>query len=222
MRSFALAIIVFLASVQTAQAGAWLREEGSGFTSSTSSITQEREPSGSVYFEYGLREKATLGLDVSFGLDRTGAQSGSGTVFLRFPWGPTDGNHKWAWHVGLGGRYLNGLISPAIETGASWGRGIQIGERYGWAAIDGSINFAAASAETRAKLDTTIGLGFTDHFKGMAQMFMTYQESELFTKLAPSLLIQPGKGTYTLQIGAELPVTGGGSSALKIGIWRDF
>ncbi|MCV3271529.1 hypothetical protein [Roseobacter sinensis] len=222
MRHLALAIGILLASAQTAPAGPWLRERGKGFISTSGSVTEEKDVSGSVYFEYGLRDTITLGADLFYGIDRTLQQSGSGIVFLRFPLSKPDATHKWAWHIGLGARSLNTVITPAVEAGLSWGRGIKVGERYGWAVIDSNLNIPGEDLETRIKLDGTIGLSFTDHVKGMAQVFLTHQGGEVFTKFAPSLLLSPGKGRTTIQLSAEIPVSGGGETQFKIGLWREF
>lgn len=222
MRPIILALFMTVIGASLVHAGPWLREKGKGFYAGSGNITQEKDTSGSVYAEYGLFDNLTIGADLFYGIDRTLQQSGSGILFARFPLSAPDATHKWAAHLGLGARSQNLVIAPAIEAGLSWGRDIKVGENYGWALIDSSINIPGSSLETRIKLNGTVGLGFADHFKGMMQVFMTYQGDELFTKAAPSLLILPGKGSYTFQIGAEIPTTGGGDTALKIGIWREF
>ncbi len=77
-------------------------------------------------------------------------------------------------------------------------------------------------AKQRLKIDGTLGFGLSAHIKVMAQLFSTFENGETYVKFAPSLLLAPGKGSTTWQIGLELPVAGGGESALKIGIWREF
>ncbi|GFE51401.1 hypothetical protein So717_31540 [Roseobacter cerasinus] len=222
MRHLALALTLLLASAHIAGAGPWLREKGTGFVATSGSITAENDVSGTLYAEYGLRDRLTLGADIFYGIDRTLQQSGSGILFLRFPLSQPDATHKWAWHAGLGARSRNMVITPAVEAGLSWGRGIQIGDRFGWAVIDSSVNIPGSDLETRIKLDGTIGLGFTDHVKGMAQLFTTHQGGDVFVKVAPSLLVIPGKGQTTLQLSAEIPVAGGGETQFKLGIWRTF
>ncbi|WP_262386572.1 hypothetical protein ROLI_034470 [Roseobacter fucihabitans] len=222
MRLVALAIFFVVTGVQLAQSGPWLREKGKGFYAGSGNVTRQKDTSGSLYAEYGLSEKITIGADIFYGIDRTLQQSGSGILFLRFPLSAPDATYKWAAHLGLGARSQNLIIRPAFEAGLSFGRGIKIGEKYGWAVIDSSINIPGSQLETRIKLDGTVGLGFSDHIKGMMQIFATYQGDALFTKAAPSLLIIPGKSGYTFQIGAEIPTSGGGDTQFKLGIWREF
>lgn len=222
MRPVILALILALAGASTAQAGAWLRTKGDVFTSTSVSTNASRELSTSFYAEYGLSDRFTLGVDISYGVDRTAFQEGSGIAFIRFPLGPTDGTHRFAGHVGVGARYLAGFYLPAAEVGASWGRGIQWREKYGWVNVDTSFNTAQSPTEDRIKLDGTVGLGLTDRSKVMLQVFNTFEGGETYSKLAPSFLFAPGGGKTTIQFSAEIPLAGGGETALKLGVWREF
>lgn len=222
MRSVIFALILAVASAPSVRAGAWLRAKGAGFTSTSVSTNKARELSTSFYFEYGLSEKITLGADISYGVDRTAFQEGSGIAFLRFPLGPTDQTHKFAAHVGVGARYLTGFYLPAAEAGLSWGRGIEWAGRYGWVNVDTSFNSAQSPTDDRIKIDGTFGLGLTERSKVMLQMFNTIEGGTTYSKIAPSYLFAPGGGKTTFQLSAEVPVSGGGETSLKIGIWREF
>ncbi len=223
MRTALTAFLLCLLTAAPAAAGPWLREKGTGFASTSGTVSQSRDTSGSIYAEYGLTDKINLGLDLSLGLDRTGAADGAGVVFLRFPLGSTDGTHRFAWHAGLGGRYTGLELSPAVQFGLSWGRGVAWGERWGWATVESSVNFASAPATTRIKIDGTFGMGFTPQIKAMIQMFNTFEDGEHYAQLAPSILILPRPDSKTtFQIGFEYPVAGDGDTRLKLGLWREF
>ncbi|MFK7763663.1 MAG: hypothetical protein AB8B62_10400 [Roseobacter sp.] len=235
MRSVGVALILAIASAPAAQAGAWLREKGKGFLATSFQTTRNNGNEISIYAEYGLSDRITLGLDSTYDTDLlnyvqgTGPMvssleelpQGSGVVFMRFPLGPTDGIHKWAFHVGAGARYIEGEFLKAAELGLSWGRGIQLGDRYGWVNVDSSINAAESPGETRTKLDGTVGLGITPKTKVMLQMFNTFVAAASYNKIAPSLLYAPGKGKLTFQIGSEYLLNGGDAS-LKVGLWLNF
>ena len=222
MRSVVVAFIVVLASASVTEAGAWLREKGKGFVATSLGTDKDRDTSFSGYFEYGIAENRTLGLDISYGLEQTLRDEGSGIAFIRFPLGPTDQTHRFAWHAGIGTRYLNREFYPAAELGISWGRGIKLGERWGWANIDASVNESQSPIETRIKIDGTFGIPFHDNIKGMAQVFNTFEDGETYTRLAPSLLLVAGRKKTTLQLSAEIPTIGGGDTIFKIGIWSNF
>lgn len=222
MRSVAFTLFLVLMNASMAQAGAWLRKQGDGFAATSVTTNEDSELSTSIYLEYGLNENATLGLDVDYGVDLTNTQQGSGILFLRFPLGPTDQTHKWAAHVGIGARYMAGYYGPATELGLSWGRGIKWGERYGWVNIDSSYNIPQSPFDNRVKIDGTIGLGISERSKVMVQSFNTTEDGRTFSKVAPSYLFTPASGQTTFQFSVEIPIAGGGSNALKIGIWREF
>lgn len=235
MRSVVFALILGLASASSAQAGAWLREKGKGFLSTSIQTTENNGSSVSFYLEYGLAAKATFGADITYDTEILNYLSGSevapetiddipigsGILFVRFPLGPTDQTNKWAFHLGIGARYFEAEFLRATEIGLSWGRGIQIGERYGWVNVDSSYNDAEAPAKTRIKVDATIGLGMSDKTKIMLQMFNTFVDGERFSSLAPSLLYSPGQGKVTFQLSSEIP-TGGGEPSIKLGVWNEF
>ena len=222
MRALTLLAILILTGGNAAQAGAWLRSEGGGFASSDIVVNEDREVSGSIYVEYGLSETRTLGADLYYGVDRTGTLEGSGILFLRAPLGATDQTHKFAAHVGLGARSLNNQILPAAEVGLSWGRGFKLGDRYGWLNVDGSYNATQRPAADRIKLDATAGLGMSERTKVMLQLFNTFQDDDAFIKLAPSLLLALGAKGTTLQLGAEVPLEGGGTASVRVGLWREW
>lgn len=238
MRSAVLALVLALVSASSAQAGAWLRAKGTGFASTSVQTTENDGSSVSLYFEYGLADNVTLGADIHYDSDLmrylSGADlaeldietpddvpKGDGVFFLRFPLSRDDAKNKWAFHVGLGARYFEAEILKAAEVGLSWGRGIKIGERYGWVNVDTSYNEAESPGRTRIKADGTIGLGLTDQTKVMLQVYNTFVEGERFTKIAPSFLYAPPKRKVTYQIGSEIPIDGGEAS-LKLGIWYAF
>lgn len=237
MRSAALALVMILASASAAQAGAWLRTKGTGFAS-VAIQTTDTNTETSIYLEYGLADWVTAGADITYDTDLTeylydqstlilnddgSFPQGSGILFLRFPLGPQDRTNKFAFHLGYGARYVDGYLVEAKEVGLSWGRGIKLGERYGWVNVDTSFNTAGDPAQDRSKLDATVGLGVTERTRAMLQMFNTFQGGETYSRVAPSLLVSLGKKkTTTLQVGSEIPVSGGGSASFKLGIWYEF
>ncbi|MEM6566299.1 MAG: hypothetical protein AAF665_17725 [Pseudomonadota bacterium] len=227
-------ILVCLVSPQV-HAGAWLREEGKGFAATTIQTTADNATSSTIYIEYGITPRITAGIDATYDSDFINFYSsdffaedtetfpdGSGIFFLRFPIGSTDRTNKWAYHVGLGARYLDGVLYRAFEVGLSWGRGIQIGTRYGWVNVDFSYNDAPSPAEERVKLDGTVGLGVGDRSKVMLQIFNTFEGGDTLTKIAPSYLYTMKNGVTTFQIGSEIPTENNGDPTLKLGLWYEF
>lgn len=205
-----------------ADAGAWLREKGTSFTSFSYSVTWFRDTANSSYVEYGLRDDLTIGVDIRTETSGLGSQSGFGTLFIRRPLGPNEGENRWAYEIGLGAGWIDEIIFPYLKTGVSWGRGIQLREKYGWVAVDASMAWDVTASRHLAKIDSTIGLNFTDVTTGMVQLYLSHLDRETYGSIAPSLVIKPGKSKFRYQIGAETQFGNYENTALKIGVWREF
>ncbi len=121
-----LAILFFLLDVSTATAGAWLREKGTGFSSVTTKGTLSRDFSETTYWEYGVRDDLTLGVEAAFFTFASGAQSGSGMVFLRRPIGKKDRPSVWAYELGIGADWSDASVRANVRAALSWGHGYQL------------------------------------------------------------------------------------------------
>ena len=219
-----LVILLFLLDVSTANAGAWLREKGSGFSSVTASSTLFRDISQTTYFEYGVRDDLTLGAEVAFFTSAAGVQSGSAKIFLRRPIGKRDRPSVWSYELGMGADWSSDGIRPNLQAALSWGRGYQLKHLNGWIAVDGSILLGVYDANHTAKIDSTIGLNFNERFAGMIQVFHSEMVNINATSIAPSILVRPIKRRpdIRLQIGGETQMGNADNSVLKLSIWREF
>ena len=217
-----VAIALVLLVAHPALAGAWMRDKGHGFVSSTVNANRDGGTT-STYLEYGLTDRVTLGADMFMTYDVQGTRDGYGTLFLRHALGPTDRANKWAL-VGGGGVAVIGFeVLPFLKTGLSWGRGYQLGTRQGWIAVDSAVLWDLTYAQHVHKLDTAIGLALTPRLRGLFEVYLDRTNGTTTTTLAPSLLIQTGaKRQYTLQIGAEIPRDDRSAATLTIGFWNTF
>jgi hypothetical protein len=223
MRSGLLfSVFVWSFWLTSADAGAWLREKGTSFTSVSFSATWFRDTANTSYLEYGLRDDLTIGADIGYMTSRTGAQSGYGTIFIRRPLGQSDGPNKWAYELGVGTTWVDNLISPHLKTGVSWGRGIKVREKYGWVAVDASVSWDVTSGRHLAKVDSTVGFNFTEVTTGMVQLYLAHVDRKTYASIAPSIVIKPRKGKFRFQIGAESTLGHSENTALKLGLWREF
>jgi len=217
---FFILILSFMAS--SADAGAWLREKGSSFTSVAFTSTWFRDTTNTSYLEYGLRDDLTIGADIGYATSRNGTQSGYGTFFIRRPLGKTDGISKWAYEVGVGAAWVGEEVFPYIKTGLSWGRGIDVRDKSGWMAVDASMTWDVTAGHHLAKVDSTIGVNFTDVTTGMVQLYLAHLDQKTYGSIAPSILIKPRKSKFRIQIGAESQLGHFDNTAIKIGLWREF
>ena len=61
MRYWPILLLGLLQLPTPAQGGAWLREKGTGFTSTTVNVTRNYDIAESTFMEYGVRDDLTLG-----------------------------------------------------------------------------------------------------------------------------------------------------------------
>ncbi len=219
-----LAIVLLILNISPATAGAWMRDKGSGYSSTTLSTTLAQDFSESTYLEFGVRDDLTLGAEVAFYTFSTGIQSGTAMVFLRRPIGGRDQPNIWAYELGFGAGWSADIVRPYVRGGLSWGRGYQLRQLNGWMTVDASLFIDTYYAEHIGKVDSTLGLNFTDRFSGMVQVFHAATPNISATSIAPSILFKPLKRrpNIRLQIGAETQIGNAENSALKISFWRDF
>lgn len=223
MKRFQL-ILWFVFAAQAASAGAWLRDEGAGFSSVTGGVTAMLDISEETFIEYGVRDDLTLGMELSFIHFTTGMQSGAASIFLRRPIGKGDRPSKWAYELGLGAGWVGPAVQPLARAGLSWGRGFTLHHTNGWAAVDASVTWAVYDNEPLFKLDGTIGVNVTDRVSGMVQVFHVRTLGVSATSIAPSIVFSPlrKRKNLRLRIGAETQVGNSMNFALKLGLWRDF
>lgn len=208
-----LALTLLLMTLASgAQAGAWLQEHKKGFLSYSIVYEETGRLDGTFYAEYGARPKLTLGakIDAQMTLGRLGG--GTGFLFFRKPIPTGDRDYKLAYDIGIGGTFRM-VMEPLLRTGLSYGRGIKLGERHGWVALDGAVEWALDEGPNTLKLDSTIGLGINDRFKVMMQVFATSADSNT------SVIWQPKPDGASFVLGVE---DEDGILALKLGLWRSF
>ncbi|UWR22034.1 hypothetical protein [Sulfitobacter sp. S190] len=217
-----IVLILLMCWTLPACAGAWLKEKGSGFASVSLSGNYYLDTANSTYIEYGLYHNLTVGADITLLRSRYGVQSGFATFFMRRPIGPTDGNTRWAYELGLGAGWVEGRVSPLVKTGLSYGRGITLFDKNGWLSVDSSVTWDVSYGYHLSKVETTAGLNFSDQLAGMMQLYVGEFSGSGFVVIAPSIIIKPKKTKLQFQVGAETEWGNTDNSALKIGLWRSF
>lgn len=205
-----------------AEAGAWLRDKGTGFSATAFTINRDQDIANTTYLEYGLLPKMTLGADVRIGTDGLGVQDGFATLFLRRALSAPEATSKWAYELGGGATWDDAVVQPHLKIGLSYGRGLQWGEKYGWLSVESSYRWDITTSQGTAKIDTTVGMGFTEATTGMLQLYLSTFDGDSSASIAPSLILQPRGKKFRVQIGAEAPLDDTDSTALKLGLWREF
>ncbi len=217
-----LFMTIFWSAASAAHAGAWLREKGTGFVSLSFGASMFSETTNSLYLEYGLSEKITVGLDISAFTNAQDVRNGFGNLFMRRSLGPTDGRNKWAYEIGVGGLWGNEMQRPTIKTGLSWGRGFQVNKHSGWINLDAAVIYEPTLNEHIVKFDGTVGLDFGNITTGIVEVALSQQENEFFGAIEPSILIRPKQSRFQVKVGAQIPFDDQKKSAFKLGVWHTF
>ncbi|MEM7075090.1 MAG: hypothetical protein AAGA28_15840 [Pseudomonadota bacterium] len=219
--TFARILLTVLGALlaQPGLAGPWPRDEGTQFLSL--SIEADRDAVsdqgqgvfGGLYYERGLRNALTFGLDL--GSETT--EDPKAIAFLRWPVGRRDGRSRLAVEVGAGLYDGKGAVRP----GLSWGRGIMRGQIPGWLSVDSRL-VLQSGLDGLLETDVTFGLKPTDHTMVILQL-QTGQPGtgDFYAKIAPSWVYQyrPGR---RVELGLVAGVTGNTELRLKLGLWREF
>lgn len=218
----ALCLVLWHLTAPGAQAGAWLREKGSGFTSLSFGFNQFEEGAQSLYFEYGLTEKMTVGLDVTTATLGSDFHRAAGHLFFRRKLWDLGSPHQLSYEIGVGGIYQDDLILPTLKAGISWGRGFQFRDRSGWVNVTAAFIYEPMMGENVSKLDATLGLELGKITTGMIELNLQRKDRDLYQAVEPSLLIRPRTSKFNFKVGAKVPIADPDKSSLKLGIWHSF
>ena len=217
---FPLMLAACLLVPDAGRAGAWLREKGSGFTALSFGVTHAKETTNAFYFEYGLSDQTTIGLDISAFTNARNVRNGFGNLFVRRSLGPTEGPHRFAYELGVGGLWGNERQLPVLKTGLSWGYGFT--RVSGWVNLDLGYVHEPQLGESIAKIDGTLGLDFGSITTGLLEFTLSKRGEDTYGAVQPSLLIKPRGQAFNVKLGAEIPYNETERAAVKIGVWHRF
>lgn len=219
-------------------AGAWPREQGTGFASLSHWAAQDQSESYTALFaEWGLTEHLTLGVDAG----RAVSGKAKAVMFLRAPL-LGFGGAAVAAEIGLG--QIAG--QPVLRPGLSFGHAMSGRSGKGWLAVDTLLELDLENRDMDLKADITLGFapaarnGSQDGQSGRWSMMLQVQtglvnvEDGLFllqsqgTVPDPSFLRVVPSVTYRLrdnidlELGFYRSLNGSDEQGLKIGLWSRF
>lgn len=206
----------------SAQAGPWLREKGSTFTAASVAMTYYLDTSSQTYLEYGLTDATTLVGDLSVIRLHNAPESGYATLSIRRALSKPDATSKWAYELGVGVGWIGAETLPHLRTGLSWGRGMEWGDKSGWATIEASAVWDLTYARHIAKIDMTLGIQVTEVTAGMIQLYTAHMFDDTVATIAPSVIFSPKESKFRIQIGTESQLGNLENTAVKLGLWREF
>jgi len=227
------ALLLLLFSPSIALAGAWPRDKGElflSFSSEVSAHSQTRYATGtSLYAEYGLTHRLTIGFDGTLGPEGTPSEA---HLFLRSPLGRPKQNAPLAISFGLGQKttpnpWGTTTRQDTARVGISWGHGLP----RGWLGVDiSATRVLNSSLVVPGQSGTSYKADFTWGMKPSKRLMLIWQlqtgkapDGPTYAKFAPSLIwkMPRGKGT-PIEIGFVQGVTGDDSRNLKLGFWKVF
>lgn len=203
-----------------AHAGAWPREQGTGFASAAArfvwprdlSVTRPESTYLTLYLEYGLTERLTLGLDLGHSVSGDGKAVG----FVRLPLARRG---DWVMAAEIGAGVIAG--QKVLRPGLSVGRGLQGKHGGGWLSADALVEIDQIGG-LDAKMDVTWGMALPRDRTLILQVQTGIPgDRDPFLRLAPSL-VTPLPGGLKAEIGATLGLSGDNGVGLMFGLWREF
>ncbi|NHQ73725.1 hypothetical protein HAT86_04490 [Roseovarius gahaiensis] len=210
-----LCSVVASFAARTANAGLWPREAGKTFLS----LSWERDLMrdigyATVYAEYGLSDRLTLGLDI--GADPDGLSKA--IAFARFPFGQSPGGMRLALEMGTGVTDKRPVMRPAM----SFGRGIDMVGRSGWLTLDIRATVFQDTFDAAWESDLTLGLNATARGKAIMQL-QTGQPvtGDAYVKLGSSWVMQGPPGRH-IEFGVVTGLKNSDALAAKIALWHAF
>ncbi|SMX38295.1 hypothetical protein [Maliponia aquimaris] len=219
--AFLLRAFVFMCLGAMAQAGAWPRKAGEGFATIAVRLGWPQdmgdwtslEPTqdySTLYLEYGLTDRLTLGLDLGHSV----SGGGKTVIFLQYPVRQADTGAQVSAQLGFGVISGERIIRPGLSAGWSLKRG--------WVSVDGVAETYLDDGRTDLKLDMTWGRNLAHDRKLIVQLQTGQPDGrDPFARLAPSIVL-PLRGRFKLEAGATWGLTGDTSMGLKLGLWTDF
>jgi hypothetical protein len=205
-----LPLLLHLCWALPAGAGAWMREEGEGFLS----FGLEAKDAGlgqSLFLEYGVRPKLTLGLDGWSSLTGDWAL----LAVMQVPLTPANAAPlRAAASLGAGLGRSNGVMSERLRLALHLGRGLEAG----WLSGDLSLTYRGDSGAIDSKLSATWGREITSRCSAVLE---GWAEGSGAATLSPSLVCRL---TPRLRVrgGGTWPVRGNGAPALTLQGWTEF
>ena len=215
-------LVLLMATAPPVHGGAWPRDKGTLFIAAGGNFLLSEGAELPVYYdptvyaEYGLTDRVTLGLDL-YTADK--GRIASAFAFAAVPVGPLDARNRAMVSLGYGYRLNADTSTEALmRLGLSLGRGLETG----WLAADLSATIGTVDTTWRPKADLTWGRAWTPHWTTALQL-QTGQGffDDFYAKYSPSV-IYTVNDRIKVSIGAVKALTGDGGGALKAETWLTF
>ncbi len=216
-----LIFLLLIAFAAPAWAGAWLREKGTSFSALSVTAFKEEDDiykyKSSLYTEWGLRPKLTIGLDAEEHQDLYG----HALVFARIPVVDFGQSGRFAAEFGVGAHHRQYGTWAMYKATLSYGKGLQTGLGGGWINVDAALENRTHEALIH-KLDFTAGLSSGRRVDPLLQIETSYvSDRPWYWSVRPSLMYRPKSGKLTWILGAERN-SARDHTGFKFALWRSY
>ncbi len=222
VRRLSIAALLWGITALPAWPGAWLGDKDTGCLSLSTSFRNTDtglavETDG--YVEYGAWSRVTLGAAVN----ETQGRSGHVLAFVRLPINVKSQTTKWAAEIGLGAWHLGPDWKGMGKLTLSYGRGLSWGDNAGgWLSVDASVEQRQGHASPTWALNSTIGQSSGRKLRPMVKLGAEYIEGKTLGWSASGHLLIDGPKEITWVVGLERKRSGASTTALSLGLWRNF
>lgn len=220
MRLLAACLFLVL-STTSALPGAWPRERGAGFASADARLSWPQDVAHrwhenafqqyyTLYVEYGLTDRWTLGLD----LGRSVSGDGKTVVFLQYPLRNRERGLQATAQLGFGKISGKAVLRPGLALGWELPKG--------WLSAESVAEIRTDSGLTDLKLDLTWGVTFDSGTKWIMQLQTGRPwASEEFARAATSVVV-PLRGQLSVEAGVTWGLHTDENLGVKLGLWKEF
>jgi hypothetical protein len=199
---------------------AWPRGEDKSFVALSYESTVDGPDFGdygAFYYEYGVTEKLTFGLDI--GKSRDAGQV-SAIAFLRYPLGAPEGDNVFAAELGLGWAERDGSAVAALRPGLSWGRPVSGAWGSGWLGVE-STYALYEDGEGLGKIDSSFGINHANGNLSIFKLeFAAPSDGDETLAFAPSHVVKVSENSF-LEFGLSHEFTDS-VTKVKVGVWHSF
>lgn len=229
-----LALLLVMICPAIATAGPWPREVGRTFLSATVERNRVGNSYASVYGEYGLTPRTTLGTE----LGRADQGETSAILWVQRALDGGQGPNRVVMQAGAGAIRRAGDTRPVLQSALSWGRGF---DRWGggWMTAQLLAKMTGGDPDPRApsepsfatsfltakrviKTDLTLGLRPRKGLMVINNLWLEDRQDEAFSAKLASSLVFDIPGPAQVELGLVQPVQGDAERAIRLGSWIEF
>ncbi|MFT4012034.1 MAG: hypothetical protein QM682_01290 [Paracoccus sp. (in: a-proteobacteria)] len=226
-------------------AGPWPRAEDATFLSLSAERDREDNSYISLYGEYGMTPRSTLGFELGH------ASAGENSVILWLQRALDDGEGQSRLTVSLGAGMLerDGVYLPVGQIGGAWGRGwdsipgLRALPGGGWVGLEARVKVAGAmkdqkaierlsgsgagilsyiTPETTTKAELTLGWHALASTMLIQQLQFEDRDDTGFSSKLSVSAVRDLAGPAKIELGVIAPLSGKSEPAVKLGTWFQF